>query len=135
MIYQRLAKVFLIRSSRHGCDPDDFAQGVRHLPQLGDSSSSPQVLAQNFPPHCRLIAAQRIAGDASCETLNAQLTPSALRPVLPAAKAALDTVTQITRSTAAMISIISLMARASRILLADFRRGDLTFAAFPGAIS
>jgi len=40
------------------------------------------------------IAAQRAAGEAPAGTLKAQLRPSALRPDLPAAKAALVAVTQ-----------------------------------------
>jgi len=38
------------------------------------------------------MAAQRAAGEASCGRLKPQLRPSALRPVLPAAKAALEAV-------------------------------------------
>jgi hypothetical protein len=64
-------------------------------------------LAANFPPHCRLIAAHRAAGEALAGTLNAQLNPSAL---LPAAKAALVALMQMTSSAAAAISIINLMA-------------------------
>ena len=60
------------------------------------------------------MAAQRTAAEAFCVTLNTQLKPSALRPVLPAAKAALETVMQTTKSVAAMISIISLTVLTSR---------------------
>ena len=45
-----------------------------------DSNLSPQELAQNFPPHCRRIAAQRAAGEALAATENEQLVASALRP-------------------------------------------------------
>jgi len=51
------------------------------------------------------MAAQRVAGDAFCGSVTAQLRPSALRPILPAAKAALEAVTQTTRKVAAAISI------------------------------
>jgi hypothetical protein len=67
-------------------------------------------LAKNFPPHCRRITAQRAAGEALAGTLNEQLNPSALRPGLSAAKAALETLMQHIRSTAAAISINNLMA-------------------------
>jgi hypothetical protein len=77
---------------------------------IADSSLSPQELAQNFPPHCRLIAAHRAAGAAPAGTLNPQLSPSALRPILPAAKAALVALMQNTRIAAAMISMVSFMA-------------------------
>jgi hypothetical protein len=46
-------------------------------------------------------------------TLNEQPRPSALRPGLPAANAALEAVMQITRRAAAAISIINLMAAPS----------------------
>jgi hypothetical protein len=64
----------------------------------------------NFPPHCRLIAAQRAVGEAPFATLNAQLDPSALQPMVPCAKAALVALTQMTSSAAAAISIINFMA-------------------------
>jgi hypothetical protein len=48
-------------------------------------------------------------------TLKAQLNPSALRPVWPAAKAALDAVMQNNRNAAAAISMVSLMVRSSGI--------------------
>jgi ABC-type arginine/histidine transport system permease subunit len=67
-------------------------------------------LAKNFPPHCLRIAAHRAAGEAFAGTLNEQLKPSALRAALPAAKAALVAEMQNTRSAAAIISIVSLMA-------------------------
>jgi ABC-type arginine/histidine transport system permease subunit len=67
-------------------------------------------LAWNFPLHCRRIAAQRAAGEAEFATLNEQLRPSALRPALPAAYAALDALMQTTSNAAAAISIASLMA-------------------------
>jgi hypothetical protein len=51
------------------------------------------------------MAAQRAAEDAFCGSVTAQLRPSALRPILPAAKAALDAVMQTTRKVAAAISI------------------------------
>jgi hypothetical protein len=57
------------------------------------------------------MAAQRAAGEAFWGTLNEQLKPSALRPGLPAAKAALDTLTQHTSNAAAAISMINLMVR------------------------
>ena len=57
------------------------------------------------------MAAHRAAGEACAGTLNAQLTPSALRPVLPAANAALVALMQNTRTTAAMISMINLVAK------------------------
>src|SRR5262249_35906959 len=66
----------------------------------------------NFPPHCRLIAAQRAAGEAEAGTLKPQLRPSALLPSFPAA--ALETLTQMTSSAVAMISIASRMARTSQ---------------------
>src|SRR5690242_13518049 len=59
------------------------------------------------------MAAQRAAGVAFAGTLKAQVRPSALRPVWPAAKAADVEVMQNTRSAATTISIISLMARVS----------------------
>jgi hypothetical protein len=67
-----------------------------------------------------LIAAQRAAGVASLGTLNAQLRPSALRPVLAAAKAALVTLMQQTISKAAAISIRSLMATSCPGLIRSF---------------
>jgi hypothetical protein len=70
-------------------------------------------LAKNFPPHCRRIAAQRAAGDALAGTLNPQLKPSALRPGLSAANAALEMLTQHSRSAAAAISINNLIAKSS----------------------
>ena len=45
--------------------------------------------------------------------LNEQLSPSALRPPLPAAKAALEALMQQISSAAAAISMINLMARSS----------------------
>jgi hypothetical protein len=58
------------------------------------------------------MAVQRAAGEAFFGALNPQLNPSALRPVLvPAAKAALVALMQNTRSAAAIISMVSLMAR------------------------
>ena len=86
------------------------------LSQFAESSLSPQVLAVNLPPHCRLIAAQRAAGDAFGGTLNEQLSPSADGPILPAAKAALEALTQTSRTTAARISMTSFMARVSLII-------------------
>jgi len=56
------------------------------------------------------MAAQRAAGEAFGGTLNAQLIPSALRPILPAANAALVALMQNTRSAAATISMVNLMA-------------------------
>jgi hypothetical protein len=67
-------------------------------------------LAWNFPPHCRLIAAQRAAGEASFATLKEQPKPSALLLALPAADAALVALMQDMKSAAAAISIINLMA-------------------------
>jgi hypothetical protein len=61
------------------------------------------------------MAAQRAAGDALAGTLKAQLSPSALLPASPAAKAALDAVMQNKRNVAAAISMVSLMVRSSRI--------------------
>jgi hypothetical protein len=52
---------------------------------------------------------QRAAGDALAGTLNEQLNPSALRPALLAAKAALDALMQHISSAAAAISMINLM--------------------------
>ena len=49
-------------------------------------------------------------GRGALATLKEQLKPSALRPALPAAKAALETLMQMTRSAAATISMINLMA-------------------------
>jgi hypothetical protein len=72
-------------------------------------------LAKNFPPHCRLIAAQRAAGEALAGTLNEQLKPSALLPLSPAAKAALDAVMQNSKNAAAAISMVSLMIRSSQL--------------------
>jgi hypothetical protein len=51
-----------------------------------------------------------VAGDALAGALNEQLNPSALRPALLAAKAALDALMQHINSTAAAISMINLMA-------------------------
>jgi ABC-type arginine/histidine transport system permease subunit len=73
-------------------------------------------LAWNFPPHCRRIAAQRAAGEAEFATLNEQLRPSALRPALPAAYAALDALMQTTSNAVAAISIATLMANPFRDL-------------------
>jgi hypothetical protein len=56
------------------------------------------------------MAAQRAAGEVFFATLNAQLRPSALRPDLPAANAALVALMQNTKSAAAAISMINLMA-------------------------
>src|SRR3954451_17703439 len=55
--------------------------------------------------------AQRAAGEALAGTLNEQLRASALLPILPAANAALVAPMQNTRTTAAMISTINLMAK------------------------
>jgi ABC-type arginine/histidine transport system permease subunit len=52
--------------------------------------------------------------------LNEQLRPSALRAGLPAAKAALVAVMQTTRSVAAKISMVSLMARSPTLSTLDF---------------
>jgi hypothetical protein len=57
------------------------------------------------------MAAQRAAGEAFAGTLNEQLRPSALWPILPAAYAALVALMQNTRTAAAMISITNLMAK------------------------
>jgi hypothetical protein len=57
-----------------------------------------------------LIDAHRAAGDALAGTLNEQLNPSAERPILPAAKAALVALIQNTNNAAAAISITNLMA-------------------------
>src|SRR6478735_10301037 len=62
------------------------------------------------------MAAQRTAGDAFSGPLKPQLRPSALRPVLPAAKAALEAVMQTTRKAAAAISISSLMDVSSTLM-------------------
>src|SRR5579871_1180313 len=56
------------------------------------------------------MAAQRAAGEAFCDRVKAQLRPSALRPSLPAAKAALDAEMQMRSGRAAMISMVSRMA-------------------------
>jgi ABC-type arginine/histidine transport system permease subunit len=56
-----------------------------------------------------LIAAQRAAGEAPFATLKEQLRPSALRPALLAAKAALVALMQNTKSAAAAISMINLI--------------------------
>src|SRR5262249_44625430 len=71
---------------------------------------------QNLPPHCRLIAAQRAAGDAPLAALKEQVRPSALRAAW-AANAALVAVRQNTRMAVAMISIVNLMARRSPTVL------------------
>jgi hypothetical protein len=60
------------------------------------------------------MAAQRAAGEALAGTLKAQLKPSALLPLSPAAKAALDAVMQNNRNVAAAISMVSLMVRSSQ---------------------
>jgi hypothetical protein len=57
------------------------------------------------------MAAQRAAGEAFAGTLNAQPSASALLPGLPAPKAALVALMQNTRSAAATISMVNLMAR------------------------
>jgi hypothetical protein len=57
------------------------------------------------------MAAQRAAGEAFGGTLNVQPKPSALRPGLPAANAALVALIQNIKSAAAAISIINLMIR------------------------
>jgi ABC-type arginine/histidine transport system permease subunit len=62
-----------------------------------------------------LIAAHLAAGDAFADTLNEQLNPSALRPALPAANAALVEMMQNTKSVAATISINNLMTRSLRL--------------------
>jgi hypothetical protein len=69
------------------------------------------------------MAAQRAAGEAFWGTLNGQLTPSTLRPGLPAAKAALDTLMQHTSSAAAAISMINLMVGSSK----DYRDSAALF--------
>jgi ABC-type arginine/histidine transport system permease subunit len=56
------------------------------------------------------MAAQRAAGEALAGTLKPQLRRSALRPGLPAAKAALVALMQNTSNAAAIISIVNLMA-------------------------
>jgi hypothetical protein len=69
------------------------------------------------------MAAQRAAGEALAGTLNAQAKPSAFLPGLPAANAALVALMQNTKSAAATISMVSLMAKSSRgrdIVRADF---------------
>jgi hypothetical protein len=71
-----------------------------------------------------LIAAQRAAGEAFAGTLKPQLTPSAARPILPAAKAALVALMQNNSSAAADISMISLMAGPSQ------NNGDIGFSGF-----
>jgi ABC-type arginine/histidine transport system permease subunit len=67
-----------------------------------------------------LIEAQRAAGEALAGTLKEQLKPSALRPALPAAKAALEALMQNKSSAAAAISIVNLMARSSPKLPRSF---------------
>ena len=84
---------------------DEMGDGASHV---ADNNLSPQELAKNFPPHCRLIAAHRAAGDAPCATVKEQLRPSALLPALPAAEAAV--VAMQTSNAAATISIVNLMA-------------------------
>jgi hypothetical protein len=79
---------------------------------------SPQLFAQNFPPHWWRMAAQRAAGDASLATEYEQLMPSALRPE---AKAALVAARQNTSKAAAAISINSLMAWTSQIFASTRR--------------
>jgi hypothetical protein len=75
-----------------------------------------------------LIDAQRAAGEALAGTLKEQLKPSAARPVLPAAKAALVALTQNTSNAAAAISITNLMgASSSKLsLFSGFGRHDST---------
>src|SRR5437879_402964 len=68
------------------------------------------------------MAAQRAAGDAFCGTVKPQLRPSALRPDLPAANAALEAVMQTRSRPAAAISIssrISSLMGISSTLLAE----------------
>lgn len=84
-------------------------------PHIADSNLSPQIAAEYFPPHCRLIVTQRAAGEAFWGTLKEQVKPSALR--LPAAKAALVTVMQMTKIKAVAISISSLMACLFRLFV------------------
>jgi hypothetical protein len=57
------------------------------------------------------MAAQRAAAEAFAGTLNEQPRASALLPGLPAANAALVALMQNTRSAAATISMVNLMAR------------------------
>jgi ABC-type arginine/histidine transport system permease subunit len=66
-----------------------------------------------------LIAVQRAEAEALAGTLNAQLKPSALRLDLPAANAALVALMQNTRSVAAAISIVNLMAGPSLKIYRD----------------
>jgi len=70
---------------------------------MSDSVLSPQQLAKNLPPHWRRITSQRARGAALAEA--EKLSPSALCPILSAAKAALVAVMQQTKRAAAMISI------------------------------
>src|SRR5579872_2586129 len=68
------------------------------------------------------MAAQRAAGEAFCGRLKAQPRPSALRLILPAAKAALDAEMQMSSSKAAMISMVSRMAVLPRFCRAVYPR-------------
>jgi hypothetical protein len=110
--------MFLICSDACKCLYDEGRDDKREYDccletHIADSILSPQELAANFPPHCRLIAAQRAAGEALAGTLKPQLRPSALLPVLPAAKAALEALMQTTSNVAATISMVNFMARLS----------------------
>jgi hypothetical protein len=82
-----------------------------------------------------LIAAQRAAGEAFCGTPKEQLKPSAARPVLPAAKAALVAVMQTTNNAAAAISIISLMRILHSSILMHFLSGESAARSLEKAIS
>jgi hypothetical protein len=66
------------------------------------------------------MAAQRAAGVAFCGNEKAQLKPSALRPVLPAANAALEALMQMTSRAAVAISIGSLIGLLRFTLTAEF---------------
>jgi hypothetical protein len=59
------------------------------------------------------MAAQRVKGEEFAGTLNEQLSPSTLRPVLPAANAVPVMPMQNTRTTAATTLMIDLMAQPS----------------------
>src|SRR5712672_4003815 len=121
MIYQRLAKVFLIRSIvilyRHSLSSrrragttttryDAFQRSHRRQ-HLVRAIIGVEFAAALPPDRGATRGGWGISG-----TLNEQLRPSALRPALPpAANAALVAVMQDTSNAAMRISIVNLMAR------------------------
>jgi hypothetical protein len=88
-----------------------FPETAEQAQFAADSSRSPHALASNLPPHCRLSAAHRAPGVAVCGRLKLQLTPSALRPSLPAASAVPLAQMQATSRAAGAIPILNFITR------------------------